>query len=70
MRHSPRRFLIVNGADHWRASCARHVYVLSGNASLQVTSSDVGISAPLSRARKLAADIAMARDVLAGLRHA
>jgi hypothetical protein len=46
------------------------LYVLSGNASLQVTSSDVGISAPLSRARKLAADIAMARDVLAGLRHA
>src|SRR4029077_13314316 len=40
------------------------LYVLSGQASLQVTSSDVGISAPLSRARKLAADIAMARDVL------
>jgi hypothetical protein len=45
------------------------LYVLSGNASLQVTSSDVGIGTPPSRAGKLAADIAMARDVLAGLRH-
>jgi hypothetical protein len=42
--------------------------VLSGNASVEITSSDVGIGAPLSRAGKLAADIAMARDVLAGLR--
>jgi hypothetical protein len=43
------------------------LYVLSGNASLEVSSSDVGGSPPLSRAGKLAADIAAARDVLAGL---
>ena len=43
------------------------LYVLSGNASLEVNSSDVGVSPPLSRAGKLAADIAAARDVLADL---
>ncbi len=43
--------------------------VLSGNAVVEVNSSDVGISPPLSQAGKLAADIAAARDVLASLRH-
>jgi hypothetical protein len=47
---------------------AMALYVLSGNASVEVSSSDVGITAPLSRAEKLAADIAAARDVLASLR--
>ena len=46
------------------------LYVLSGSAEVEVTASDVGISPPLSRAGKLAADIAMARDVLASLRRA
>jgi hypothetical protein len=46
------------------------LYVLSGNASVEVSASDVGIGAPLSRAGKLAADIAMARDVLASLHRA
>jgi hypothetical protein len=53
-------------ATHDR-SPAVTLYVLSGNASLEVSSSDVGVSQPLSRAGKLAADIAAARDVLAGL---
>lgn len=43
--------------------------VLSGNAVVEVNSSDVGISPPLSQAGKLAADTAVARDVLASLRH-
>ncbi len=46
------------------------LYVWSGNAEVQVSCADVGFGPPLSRAGKLAADIAMARDVLAGLRHA
>lgn len=44
------------------------LYVLSGNAVVEVNASDVGISPPLSRAGKLAADTAAARDVLASLR--
>jgi hypothetical protein len=46
------------------------LYVLSGNAEVEVSASDVGIGAPLSRAGKLAADIAMARDALARLHRA
>jgi hypothetical protein len=45
------------------------LFVRSGNASLEVNASDVGISPPPSRAGKLAADIAMARDALASLHH-
>ncbi len=43
------------------------LFVRSGNATLEVDASDVGITAPPSRAGKLAADIAMARDALAAL---
>jgi hypothetical protein len=43
------------------------LYVLSGNALVEVSVTDVGLSAPLSRAGKLAADRAAARDVLASL---
>jgi hypothetical protein len=43
------------------------LYVWSGNAELQVSVTDLPFSTPLSRATKLAADIAMARDVLADL---
>ncbi len=46
------------------------LYVWSGNAEVDVSCTDVGFGPPLSRAGKLAADIAMARDVLASLRHA
>ena len=44
------------------------LYVRSGNASVEVSSSDGEITSTLSRAGKLAADIAAARDVLASLR--
>jgi hypothetical protein len=43
------------------------VYVLSGNAEIFMSISDLPFSPTLSRAEKLAADIAMARDVLADL---
>lgn len=48
------------------------LYVWSGNAELNISATDLGLSfgAPLSRAEKLAADIAMARDVLARLHRA
>ncbi len=46
-------------------SVALHVW--SGNAEFEVSISDLPFSTPLSRATKLAADIAMARDVLADL---
>ena len=47
------------------------LYVWSGNVVVEMSYSDVPFGGPpLSRAGKLAADIAMARDVLAGLRHA
>jgi len=46
-------------------SVALHVW--SGNAEFEVSISDLPFSTPLSRATKLAADIAIARDVLAGL---
>jgi hypothetical protein len=43
------------------------LFVRSGNATLEMDASDVGITPPPSRAGKLAADIAMARDALAAL---
>ncbi|HET9974564.1 MAG TPA: hypothetical protein VFQ68_40475 [Streptosporangiaceae bacterium] len=48
------------------------LYVWSGNAELNIGATDLGLSfgVPLSRAAKLAADIAMARDVLARLHRA
>jgi hypothetical protein len=48
------------------------LYVWSGNAELNISATDLGLSfgAPLSRAEKLAADIALARDVLARLKRA
>lgn len=46
-----------------------NLYVLSGNAEIEVSFSDLPFSPALSQAGKLTADIAMARDVLAGLRH-
>jgi hypothetical protein len=48
------------------------LYVWSGNAELNISATDLGLSfgTPLSRAQKLAADIAMARDVLARLHRA
>ncbi|HEU5385610.1 MAG TPA: hypothetical protein VFX25_07625 [Streptosporangiaceae bacterium] len=53
---------------------AAHVqlYVLSGNAELEIGATDLGLSfgAPLSRAEKLAADTALTRDVLARLHQA
>jgi hypothetical protein len=41
--------------------------VWSGNANVEVSCTDLGFGPPLSRAGKLAADIAIARDVLAAL---
>jgi hypothetical protein len=48
------------------------LYAWSGNAELEISATDLGLSfgAPLSRAEKLAADIALARDVLAHLHRA
>ncbi len=46
------------------------LYAWSGNTELNIGVSDVGFGAPLSRAGKLAADTAIARDVLARLRRA
>jgi len=48
------------------------LYAWSGNAELEIGATDLGVSfgAPLSRAEKLAADIALARDVLARLHRA
>ena len=43
------------------------LYALSGNAEIQMSFSDLPFSPTLSRAQKLAADIAMIRDVLADL---
>jgi hypothetical protein len=43
------------------------LYVWSGNAEFEVSITDLPFSTPLSRATKLAADISMARDVLADL---
>jgi len=43
------------------------LYALSGNAEIQISFSDLPFSPTLSRAQKLAADIAMIRDVLADL---
>ena len=43
------------------------LYVWSGNAQFQVSFTDLGLGTPTSRATKLAADIAVARDVLAAL---
>jgi hypothetical protein len=43
------------------------LYVWSGNAEFQVSFTDLPFGTPASRATKLAADIAMARDVLAAL---
>lgn len=43
------------------------LFVWSGNAEVEVSSTDLGLAPPLSRAGKLAADIAIARDVLATL---
>jgi hypothetical protein len=43
------------------------LYVWSGNAEFQISFTDLPFSTPPSRATKLAADIAMARDVLAAL---
>ena len=43
------------------------LYVWSGNADFQVSFTDLPSGTPTSRAAKLAADIAMARDVLAAL---
>jgi hypothetical protein len=43
------------------------VYVVSGNAEIDMSISDLPFSPTLSRAEKLAADVAMARDVLADL---
>ena len=48
-------------------SPAVDLLVWSGNAEVDVSCSDVGFGPPLSRAGKLAADIAIARDVLASL---
>jgi hypothetical protein len=48
------------------------LYAWSGNAELDIGATDLGLDfgAPLSRAEKLAADIAIARDVLARLHRA
>jgi hypothetical protein len=48
------------------------LYVWSGNAELEIGATDLGLSfgAPLSQAEKLAADTALARDVLTRLRRA
>ena len=46
------------------------LYVWSGNAVLNIGVSDIGFGVPLSRAGKLAAETAIARDVLARLRRA
>lgn len=46
------------------------LYAWSGNAELNIGVADVGFGAPLSRAGKLAADTAIARDVLASLKRA
>ena len=43
------------------------LYVLSGNAQVEMSFADLPFSPTLSRDEKLAADIAMIRDVLAGL---
>lgn len=43
------------------------LYVWSGNAEVNLSAEDVGFGSPLSRAGKLAAEIAIARDVLARL---
>ncbi len=43
------------------------LYVVSGNADIEMSFTDVLFSPTLSRAGKLAADVAMARDVLADL---
>ena len=46
------------------------VYVWSGNATVEMSFTDDSLAGPpLSQAGKLAADIAMIRDVLAGLHH-
>lgn len=46
------------------------LYVWSGNAEVDVTSTDLGFGSPLSRAAKVAADIAVARDVLGRMHRA
>jgi hypothetical protein len=48
-------------------SPAVSLYLWSGNAEVNLSAEDIGFGLPLSRAGKLAAEIAMARDVLARL---
>jgi hypothetical protein len=43
------------------------LYLWSGNTEVNLSAEDIGFGSPLSRAGKLAAEIAMARDVLARL---
>ena len=51
----------------FRGSPSVDLLVWSGNAEVEVSCTDLGFAPPLSPAGKLAADIAMARDVLADL---
>jgi len=46
------------------------LYAWSGNAEVDISVTDLDFGTPLSQAGKLAADIAMARDVLTRLHRA